>query len=33
MEFINSEIKKFGRGTMLLKMTPEHICGKKLREA
>ena len=32
-EFINSEIKKFGRGTMLLKMTPEHICGKKLREA
>ena len=32
-EFINSEIKKFARGTMLLKLVPEHICGKKVREA
>ncbi len=32
-EFINSEIKKFSRGTMLLKLVPEHICGKKIREA
>ena len=31
--FINSEIKKFARGTMLLKLVPEHICGKKIREA
>ena len=31
--FIQSEIKKFARGTMLLKLTPEHICGKKIREA
>lgn len=32
-EFINSEIRKFSRGTLLMKMTPEHICGKKVREA
>lgn len=32
-EFINSEIKKFARGTMLLRLVPEHICGKKIREA
>lgn len=32
-DFINEEIRKFARGTMLLKMVPEHICGKKLREA
>ncbi|MBR6569749.1 MAG: pyridoxamine 5'-phosphate oxidase family protein [Clostridia bacterium] len=32
-EFINSEIKKFGRGTLLMKLVPEHICGKKVREA
>ena len=32
-EFINSEIKKFSRGTLLMKLKPDHICGKKVREA
>ena len=32
-EFINGELKMFSRGTLLMKMTPEHICGKKVREA
>ena len=31
--FINSEIQKFSRGTLLMKLVPEHICGKKVREA
>ena len=31
--FINGEIQKFGRGTLLMKLNPENICGKKVREA
>ena len=32
-EFINSELRKFSRGTLLMKLEPDHICGKKVREA
>ena len=32
-EFINSELRKFSRGTLLMKLVPEHMCGKKVREA
>ena len=31
--FIRSEIERFIRGTLLLKLVPEHICGKKLVES
>lgn len=33
MEYINNEIKKDGPRTMILKLTPEHMCGKLVNEA
>ncbi len=30
--FIQSEIDRFAQGTLLLKLTPEHICGKRVEE-
>lgn len=32
-EYIKKEIKQYGRGTLLLQLTPEHICGKLVKEA
>ena len=32
-EYIRKEIAQFGKGTLLLKLTPEHICGKLVNEA
>ena len=32
-EYIRKEIAQSGKGTLLLKMTPEHICGKRVNEA
>ena len=31
--FIEKEIARFAAGTYLLKLTPEHICGKRVKEA
>ena len=32
-EYIKKEIKAFAHETLILKLTPEHICGKTVREA
>ena len=32
-EYIRKEIAQSGKGTLLLKLTPEHICGKLVNEA
>lgn len=32
-EYIKKEIESFGSGTLLLQLTPEHICGKLVTEA
>lgn len=31
-EYIQKEIQNSGSGTLLLKLNPEHICGKKVKE-
>lgn len=31
-EYIRREIEQHARATLLLKLTPEHICGKKVKE-
>ncbi len=31
--YIQEEIDRFAAGTYLLKLTPEHVCGKRVREA
>jgi nitroimidazol reductase NimA-like FMN-containing flavoprotein (pyridoxamine 5'-phosphate oxidase superfamily) len=31
--YIEKEIKSSGKGTLILKLTPEHICGKSVKEA
>lgn len=33
MEYITSEIQSFAHETMLLKLIPEHICGKMVQES
>ena len=30
--FISREINRFAKATVLLKLTPEHICGKRVKE-
>lgn len=32
-EYIQEEIARSGKGTLLLKLTPEHLCGKLVTEA
>ena len=32
-EYIRKEIAQFAKATLLLKLTPEHICGKKVKES
>lgn len=32
-DYINAEIASYAKATLLLKLTPEHICGKRIREA
>jgi len=32
-EYVREEIKRSGAATLLLKLTPEHICGKLVNEA
>ncbi len=32
-DYIRREIQQSGRGTLLLRLTPEHICGKKVKES
>ncbi len=32
-EYIENEIKTSAKNTLLLKLTPEHICGKRVKEA
>ena len=32
-EYIKSEIEKFGKETLLLKLVPENICGKYVTES
>ena len=32
-EYIRKEIAQSGKGPLLLKLTPEHICGKRVNEA
>jgi len=32
-EYIENEIKQFGKATLLLKLVPEHICGKRVKES
>ena len=32
-EYIRKEIKSFADKTLLLKLTPEHMCGKKITES
>ena len=31
--YIQEEIRKFGKATLLLELTPEHICGKVVTES
>ena len=31
--YIEKEIRQFAKGTLLLKLTPEHICGKLVNES
>lgn len=32
-DYIKAEIERSGRATLLLKLTPEHICGKIVKES
>lgn len=32
-EYIREEIKKFAPGTLLLKLVPQHMCGKVVKES
>lgn len=32
-EYIKAEIEKFAKATLLLELTPEHICGKSVQES
>lgn len=32
-EYIRKEIEQYARGTLLLIMTPEHVCGKGVQES
>jgi len=32
-EYIREEIARSGKGTLILKLTPEHICGKMVNES
>ena len=32
-EYIRTEIEQHGRATLLLKLVPEHICGKLIKES
>ena len=32
-DYIRNEIEQYARGTLLLRLTPEHICGKKVTES
>ena len=32
-DYIRSEIEKYGKATLLLELTPEHICGKLVEES
>lgn len=32
-EYIENEIRSFAGATVLLKLTPEHVCGKKVKES
>ena len=32
-DYIQREIRDSARGTLLLRLTPEHICGKKVKES
>ena len=32
-EYIRNEIEKYAKGTLILKLIPEHICGKLVNEA
>lgn len=32
-DYIKKEIERYGAGTLLLKLTPEHICGKMVTES
>ncbi len=32
-EYIKGEIERYGEATLLLKLTPEHISGKRVKEA
>lgn len=31
--YIQNEIEQYGKATLLLKLTPEHICGKRVKES
>ena len=32
-KYIEEEIRRFAKGTLLLKLTPEHLCGKRVTES
>lgn len=32
-EYINGEIERYGKATLLLKLNPEHISGKRVKES
>lgn len=32
-EYIKKELELYGKGTLLLQLTPEHICGKRVKES
>ena len=32
-EYINAEIQRYAKATLLLKLIPEHICGKRIKES
>jgi len=32
-EYIKNEVEKFAKATLLLELTPEHICGKTVEES
>ncbi len=32
-DYIQQEISRYGKGTLLLKLIPEHICGKRVTES
>ena len=31
--YIKTEIENYGRATRLLRLTPQHICGKRVKES